>query len=592
MTPSQAIGQPVLVYNRIAQNRRRTALLVAFSMIALVPFVVGVSYLVSRAIMGQVSDWTEIAHDRERRTLAEVESYFRAAHGRIDPQEAYFKYLRAKIPEAERWGFDTGPEGYVRERRAALARWNQEAPRLLLGLMLAIGAAVTALLGLVFWAIAKTPTVKLLSQSGAWPAGSDDAEAARLLENLAIGAGLPTPKLYVIETDAPNAFAAGMRPEDAVVVVTRGALRLMDHRELEGVLAHELSHIGNRDTRLNSIAASVALFLRLPYLLFKRKLTGRWVSGGRYNFRDEIVFSEGSAAFKTAFDVLALPVAVYVLVVAPVLGALLRAAISREREYLADADAALLTRFPQGLLGALGKIGGAGSALPNSNPAFSHFYFANPAATESRLGGGLLATHPPLEQRILRLVALSGATAMPELEAAIAQGKRYAEERAALPPLDALPAPAADELDAFTRGNPAGRVFRVVAAEPVPVYDNIRPGNPPWVIAHVPPGALIVAFDDPGPKREVITASQTFGFIENSVELVPLENVLPAEIYDSRLRAAIEASLPPLGAVAVRAKRGAATFGSAGFAAKAILTAAVFIAVLAVTLLVLLKLAR
>ena len=424
--------------------------------------------------------------------------------------------------------------------------------------------------------------------------GRDDLPRVyNIVERLAQKESLPMPKVYLIPSDSPNAFATGRNPNHASVAVTQGILGLLTDDELEGVLAHELSHIGNRDTRLNAIAASVALFLRLPYLLFKRKLTGRWVSGGRYNFRDEVVFSEGSAAIKAGFDVLALPVAVYILVVAPVLGTLLRAAISREREFLADADAALLTRFPQGLLGALAKIGGAGSALPNSNPAFSHFYFANPAAAESWFSGGPLATHPPPKERILRLVTLTGSTAVPELEAAVAQGKRYAQERAALPPLDELPAPAAaDELDPFTRGNPMGRDFRVAASEPVPVYDNIRPGNPPWAITHVLPGALIVAFDDPGPKREVITASQTFGFIENSVELVPLENVIPAEIYDSHLRAAIEAKLPPLGAVAVRAKRGAARSGSIGFDAKAIAVAAVLVAVLAATLLVLLKLAR
>jgi len=101
-------------------------------------------------------------------------------------------------------------------------------------------------------------------------------EAVRLLENLSIGAGLPTPKLYVIEVDTPNAFAAGMDAEHAVVAVTRGALKLLDRRELEGVLAHEISHIGNRDIRLNTIAASITLFLRIPYLIFRRNLAVQW----------------------------------------------------------------------------------------------------------------------------------------------------------------------------------------------------------------------------------------------------------------------------------------------------------------------------
>ena len=141
----------------------------------------------------------------------------------------------------------------------------------------------------------------------------------------------------MIGSDAPNAFAAGSSPDQAVVAVTRGALRLLDRRELEGVLAHELSHIGNRDTRLNAIAASVALFLRIPYLLFRQKLSGPWSSGGRFDdVREGIVYSEGSALGSIVLDVLALPVALYILVAAPLLGTLLRAAVSREREFLAD----------------------------------------------------------------------------------------------------------------------------------------------------------------------------------------------------------------------------------------------------------------
>ena len=593
MTPADALSHPVLVYTRIAQNRRRTVLLVAFSIIALVPFVVGISYLVSLGVMSQVSDWKAITHAEARARLKALEAYFNDAHGQVDPAEAHFQQLRAQVPEAQRQEFDTDLEGYIRKHRAAQTRREAELSRTSIELMLVIGTALAATLGLLFWAIAKSPTAKLLSQAGAWPAGSADAEAARLIEDLAIGAGLPTPKLYVIETDAPNAFAAGSSPDQAVVAVTRGALRLLNRRELEGVLAHELSHIGNRDTRLNSIAASVALFLRIPYLLFRQQLSGPWSSGGRFDgTREGIVYSEGSALGSIVLDVLALPVALYILVVAPLLGTLLRAAISREREFLADADAALLTRFPEGIMRALAKIGGAGSSLPNSNPAFSHFFFANPAAAGSWFRGGPLAAHPPIEERILRLVALEGATAVPALEAAVLEGRRYAKERAAQPPVEYLPAlDATDELAALHRGNPMGRVFRVIASALVPVYDNIRPGNPPWVIARVPPGALIVAFDDPGPMREVITAGQTFGYIDNSVELAPLENVLPAEVYDPKLRAAIEAKLPPRDAVAVRARRHAARLNAVSVTAKSIFFAAVFVALLAVTLLMLLKFA-
>ncbi len=140
-----------------------------------------------------------------------------------------------------------------------------------LKLMGLVSLALLAALGLLFWGISSSPTSKVLALTGARPADAPEAECKRLLENLSIGAGLPTPRLYVIESSSPNAFAAGTDPRSSVVVVTRGLLQLMDRRELEGVLAHELSHIASQDTRLNTIVASIALFLRLPYLLRKRQ---------------------------------------------------------------------------------------------------------------------------------------------------------------------------------------------------------------------------------------------------------------------------------------------------------------------------------
>ncbi len=272
----------------------------------------------------------------------------------------------------------------------------------------------------------------------------------------------------------------------------------------------------------------------------------------------------------------------------------MRAAISREREFLADADAALLTRFPEGLMRALAKIGGSGSALPSSNPAFSHFYFANPAvAARSWLTSSLLATHPPLEQRIQRLMGFEGATALPALEAAVQQGRQYAHDHPAADSLDDAPGGAAqDELAALNQGNPMGRVFRMIASEPVPLYDDIRPGVPPMVTARIQPGALIVAFDDPGKMRQVNTAGQTFGYIAHSVKLVPLENVIPAEIYDPKTRATVEARLPPLDAVAVRAApQAVAPKSNALTSTQIFIAAAVFLFVVVAMLVVLAKFA-
>jgi len=535
MTPTQPITQPVLVYNRIAQNRRRTVLLVGLSIAALIPFIVGISFGVTFAIMRQLGP----SPSRARAQIAR--------------EEAYYKQLRAQLGDDYRDEFDAAIEKRIRKERADLARREAEDGPLRVELMLVVGAAVTAMLALLFWGIFKSPTSKLLNEAGAFPAGNTEAEAVRLLENLSIGAGLPTPKLYVIEASAPNAFAAGLTPEHSVVAITRGALKLLDHRELEGVLAHELSHIGNHDIRLNAIAASVALFLRIPYLLFRRNMRSGWNTASA----SASVGDGGSFLIRRGFRMMDLalsPLAVYVLVVAPVMGALVRAAISRQREYLADADAALLTRFPEGLMRALAKIGGAGSALPSSNPAFSHFYFSDPAMKRSWFTHTLIATHPKLEDRIQRLAAFQGGTALAVLEAAVKEGRKYTKDREAMEPVDFTTGLAPrDELDSLNRGNPMGRVYRVLSTEPVPLYDDVRAGTPPMVTARIKPGALIVAFDDPGKMRQVNTADETFGYIDRSVKLQALDHVIPAEIYDPKARAAVEAKLPPLDAAAVRA---------------------------------------
>ena len=271
---------------------------------------------------------------------------------------------------------------------------------------------------------------------------------SRILENLSIGAGLPVPKLYVIETSVPNAFAAGMDAEHAVVAVTRGALTLFDHRELEGVFAHELSHIGNQDIRLNTIVATVALFLRIPYLMFRRELNQRGTITGRNRF----------GLWRLAVS----PFGVYVFFVAPVVAAVIRAAVSREREFLADADAALLTRYPEGLTRALAKIGGAGAAVAGANPAFSHFYFANPVdAGRGWFNRNLMATHPPLAERVERLIGFQGESALPSVERAVEEGRRYKKGHATVELDQSLGLQANDELAALNQGNIMGRVYRV-----------------------------------------------------------------------------------------------------------------------------------
>jgi heat shock protein HtpX len=513
-------SHPVLVYDRIALNRRKTWLLVGMSLATFAPFVLSLSYLLAAGVVGRV-------RTESRSTRAMI---------RYDE-----RLLKRSAADGTRTEWDQWIERDLEDRKARLAVLAAGDWDLMLKLMPVFGMALIASMGILIWGIAASPTSKLLVQAGAQPATESEAEAKRLLENLAIGAGLPAPKLYVIETSVPNAFAAGMDPQHAVVVVTRGALKLFsDKRELEGVLAHEISHIGNFDIRLNTFVAAIALFLRIPYVMFRRELaTGSWRYGrSSYHRRPR-----GLGFWELVLS----PIGIYILFIAPILAALIRAAVSREREFLADADAALLTRYPEGLARALAKIGGAGSGVQGSNPAFSHFYFADPVVNASWFTGKLMATHPPLTERIERLVGRHVAAEL-GLTESVAHGKQYASQTASVTLVDDFAPAHHDELAALNQGNLMGRVYRLVSQEPVAVYDQSNTRSP--VIARVKPGSLLVLFDDPGTMRQVNTADQTFGYMDRKVKLVPVNHVIPAEVYDPKLRAAAEAALPPLSAPA------------------------------------------
>ena len=528
-----AATRPVLVYNRVSQNRRKTVLLVALALLSIVPFVVGISY-----VFGQV-----------------VVSQFGSRPDYYDIQwEVYKNYP------------DSGPEHWHREIRR---RYLAEKERLDAGnrelRMTVMGVTSTALmvvLGLLFWAITSSPTAKLLALAGARPAGEREAPVKRMLENLAIGAGLPPPRLYVIGTLVPNAFAAGLTPRNSVVAVTDGLLKLLDHRELEGVLAHEMSHIGNHDTRLNTVVAAIVLFLRLPYLMRKKAIENNqnvlmdW-KGPEY-YRDRLYI-------RLAFW----PVYVYVFFVAPVLAVVIRAAISRSREYLADADAALLTRYPEGLIRALAKIAGAGSVDALANPVISHLYFADALAPGLSLGvlrGRLLATHPPIEHRIQRLMEFGGPAPVSVVENAVKAGREFGSTQPPAP-TDVIHNISRDELSSLTAGNPTGRVCRILNSEGTTVYDRADARS--RVVARIPVGAFVLVFDDPGRFRSVITVNQTFGYIPDSVKLQRVD-MLPAELHDpaARQRAELELAAKPTSPQAITRKQIviAAGFGIAVFA--------------------------
>jgi len=214
-------------------------------------------------------------------------------------------------------------------------------------------------------------------------------EIYRLVENLCITAGLPVPKIYLIPDSAPNAFATGRNPEKAVIALTTGIVSKLEKRELEAVIAHELSHIGNRDILLGTVITVLVGFVALFSDWFLR-----WSFWGRRSDDRE----SGQA------QIIMFLVALLLAILAPIAASLMQLAISRKREFLADADGALLTRFPEGLASALEKISSDQEVLEVANKATAHMYIVNPLKGKRGTGlAKLFMTHPPIEERIKRL---------------------------------------------------------------------------------------------------------------------------------------------------------------------------------------------
>jgi len=208
------------------------------------------------------------------------------------------------------------------------------------------------------------------------------------VENLSITAGLPMPKVYVVQDSAPNAFATGRDKNHAVVCATTGLLQILDKTELEGVIAHELSHIGNRDMLLSTVVVVLVGFITILADFFTRSL---------FFSRRSDDDNKGGGIFMIIGIVLS--------ILAPLFAVLIQLAISRKREFLADASGALLTRYPEGLANALRKISQYSQPMVHQSSAIAHLYIADPKG--SKIGkkiSGFFATHPPVEERIKALV--------------------------------------------------------------------------------------------------------------------------------------------------------------------------------------------
>jgi heat shock protein HtpX len=405
-------SEPVLVYDRVSANRRATRRLLTLFTLLILPFVAGLIPLLAPVI-----------------------------------------YFGVMVPTLG---------------KPVVARLHATGE----GALLAFAAAATlAVLVVLIASIAVTwlevwqATRLVLRLTRARPISpEDEPELWRVVQNLSLAAGLPAPKVYVIESRGPNAFAVGLDPEHSAVVVTRGLLGLLDRRGLQGIIAHELSHIGNQDTRLNTMLAAVLAVLRLPLAL---------LTLGRLNRKPLIIKSclllSGLMAVMAAVSILAIlaEVAValwlfpgevrdflaatgqgnvllvvligtmifygpllmgspfYVLFGAQLCGRRVSSAVSRQREFLADADAVLLTRDPEGLALALVKVGAASGAAMNLSRAAAHLFFVEPLASETGWWDRGVVSHPPIEARVAVLGQMGSGIPPEAIEVAREAGGRF-----------------------------------------------------------------------------------------------------------------------------------------------------------------------
>lgn len=251
---------------------------------------------------------------------------------------------------------------------------------------LGFAAVIAIIISIISYYFSDSIVLKI---SNARPATKEEnAYLVNSVESLSIGAGIPKPRLYIIEDTAPNAFATGRNPENSIICVTTGLLQKLNRLELEGVLGHEMSHIKNYDIRVMTYATIAAgIVVLLSDLIFR----SFW-----YGNRNNNDSNNKAGLILVVFAVL-------LAILAPFFAQLIKLAISRNREYLADASAAKLTRYPEGLASALAKISKDKEPLEAANKATAHLYISNPLKGHESFLNNLFSTHPPIASRILKL---------------------------------------------------------------------------------------------------------------------------------------------------------------------------------------------
>jgi heat shock protein HtpX len=245
--------------------------------------------------------------------------------------------------------------------------------------------ALVFAIGYILWTYFASDKLALSVNNARQIEKKDNPRLWNAVENLSIATGSPMPKVYIMDDPAPNAFATGRDPQHSAVAVTNGLLDIMDDKELQGVLAHELGHIRNFDIRLMMVAFGLVAVISIISDIVLRSMF--W--GGR----DSDNRGGNNAIF--------LIIGIVALILAPIVATVIQLAISRKREYLADATAALTTRYPEGLASALEKIGAQGLAMKKQSASTAHLFIANPLKKGSL--SNLFSTHPPIEDRVKRL---------------------------------------------------------------------------------------------------------------------------------------------------------------------------------------------
>jgi heat shock protein HtpX len=268
---------------------------------------------------------------------------------------------------------------------------------------LLVGAAAGAISLFIAWLGYLSGSSMVLAVSGARPIRHrEDPELFNVVEEMAIAAGVPMPRVYLIHDPAPNAFATGRDPQHAVVAITSGLRAKLTRDELQGVIAHEMSHVRNYDIRLMLLLAVLVGTIVMLADLFMQMLwfaPGGRSRGGRSRDRD----GGGGGWLVLVLVILALVLAL----LAPLLAQIIQLAVSRQREYLADASAVELTRYPEGLASALRKIDADPAVLQHANRGTAHLYIANPIRKFADRANTLFSSHPPIKDRIRRLQALA-----------------------------------------------------------------------------------------------------------------------------------------------------------------------------------------